>query len=156
MWSSSLPSQGHSRLDTGKDRHLVQPLLPSLSKEIRHLAGRAIAFTSVLLGFSAVTQHTVTWAALSLLQKPGSQAWLTSGGHRAHSCLWAGCSTHRCGSLFLPLVRLGQAAGWHFCTGRGGGGWIWEGVFLGEMGIRNSFDICQRFTRRTSSDATRP
>lgn len=153
MWSSSLPSQGHSRLDTGKDRHLVQPLLPSLSKEIRHLAGRAMAFTSVLLGFSAVTQHTVTWADLSLLQKPGSQAWLTSGDHRTCSCLWTGCSTHRCGSLFLPLVRLGQAGGWHFCTGRGGGGWIWGDVLLGKMGIRNSFDTGQQFTLRT---ATRP
>lgn len=90
MWSSSLPSQGHPRLDTGKDRHLVQPLLPSLSKEIRHLVGRAIAFTSVLLGFSAVTQHSVTWAALSLLQKPGSQAWLTSGDHRTRSVVTSG------------------------------------------------------------------
>lgn len=155
MWSSSLPSQGHSRLDTGKDRHLVQPLLPSLSKEIRHLAGRAMAFTSVLLGFSAVTQHTATWAALSLLQKPGLQAWLTSGDHRTCSCLWADCSTHRCGSLFLPLVRLGQAGDWHFCTGRDGGGWIRGGVLLGEMGIRNSFDTRQQFTLRTASDASR-
>lgn len=40
--------------------------------------------------------------------------------------------------LFLALMRLGQAAGWRFCTGTGGGGWMGEGVVLSEMGIWSS------------------
>lgn len=41
--------------------------LPSFSKEIGLLVGRAVAFTSVLLGLSAVAQHAMTWAAPFLL-----------------------------------------------------------------------------------------
>lgn len=47
--------------------------------------------------------------------------------------------------LFLPLQRLGQAAGVAFLH-RQGSGWIWESMPFSEMDIWSSFDAHQEFT----------
>lgn len=80
MWPSSLILSSSYWTGCGKGQAATGVTqLPSFSKEIAPFGWQAVAFTSVLLGFSAVTQHTVTLAGSSLLQSPVTQAWQRLG-----------------------------------------------------------------------------
>jgi hypothetical protein len=72
------PSVSHPRLSAGKDRQLEAQLL-SFSKEIGLLVGRTVAFTSILLGFPAVTRYPTTPADPFLPQSLIFQAWQKPG-----------------------------------------------------------------------------
>lgn len=100
--SSSLPSQGHSGLDTGKVRHLAGALRPNLSKGNQTFGWQGHCFH--ICSFRRLCYYS-TYCDLGCplpSAKALSQAWPTSGDHRAVVVV---------GGLFLPLLRLGQAAG---------------------------------------------